>query len=54
MFELLVSWDYMVVLENLEKEFIEIFGFFYDKLVEKWVEMLIVKEWILGLSMEEK
>lgn len=52
--ELLAGWDHLVQPENIELTFIETLGYFYKKLVDRQIEILLAKERTTGLSPTEK
>lgn len=52
--QLLASWDHLVAEENITNTFIETLDFFYRKLVERQIEILMAKDRTTGLSSQEK
>ncbi|MDP8078453.1 DNA primase [Phocoenobacter skyensis] len=52
--EILANWNHLIALENVENAFLETLDFFYSKLVEKQIEMLIAKDRTTGLNTAEK
>ncbi|MDG6881900.1 DNA primase [Phocoenobacter uteri] len=52
--EILANWDHLVAVENIETAFEETLDFFYKKVIEKHIEMLIAKDRTMGLNSAEK
>ena len=52
--ELLANWDHLVAPENIENTFIETLDFFYKKLVDRQIEILLAKDRTTGLNEQEK
>ncbi len=52
--EILANWDHLVAVENIEQVFEQTLDFFYTKVIEKHIEMLIAKERTTGLNSAEK
>lgn len=52
--ERLANWDHLVQPENIEQTFIETLEYFYRKLVDRQIELLLAKDRTSGLSLEEK
>lgn len=52
--ELLANWDHLVQHENVEQTFLETLEYFYRKLVDRQIEILLAKDRTSGLSLEEK
>lgn len=52
--ERLAGWDHLVSPENVEMTFIETLNYFYKKLVDRQIEILMAKDRSGGLSLEEK
>ncbi|MDH2997295.1 DNA primase [Pasteurellaceae bacterium LFhippo2] len=52
--ELLANWDHLVAPEHIENTFIETLDFFYRKLVDQQIEILVAKDRTTGLTNDEK
>lgn len=52
--ERLAGWDHLVQEENIEQTFIETLNYFYKKLIDRQIEILLAKDRTEGLSQEEK
>lgn len=50
----LANWDHLVSPENVENTFIDTLDFFYKKLVERQIEILMAKDRTTGLNQQEK
>ncbi|MDG6247675.1 DNA primase [Glaesserella parasuis] len=52
--ELLANWDHLVSSENVENTFIDTLDFFYKKLLDRQIEILMAKDRTTGLNQQEK
>ncbi|MCT8655770.1 DNA primase [Glaesserella parasuis] len=52
--ELLANWDHLVSSENVEKTFIDKLDFFYKKLLDRQIDILMAKDRTTGLNQQEK
>ncbi|MDE4029303.1 DNA primase [Glaesserella parasuis] len=52
--ELLANWDHLVSSENVENTFIDSLEFFYKKLLERQIDILMAKDRTTGLNQQEK
>ncbi|AMW17073.1 DNA primase [Glaesserella parasuis] len=52
--ELLANWDHLVSSENVENTFIDTLDFFYKKLLDRQIDILMAKDRTTGLNQQEK
>ncbi|WP_373778041.1 DNA primase [Glaesserella sp.] len=52
--EILANWDHLVAPEHIQDTFIETLDFFYKKLVDRQIELLMAKDRTTGLNSTEK
>ncbi|MDE4032989.1 DNA primase [Glaesserella parasuis] len=52
--ELLANWDHLVSSENVENTFIDSIDFFYKKLLDRQIDILMAKDRTTGLNQQEK
>ncbi|MDE4025020.1 DNA primase [Glaesserella parasuis] len=52
--ELLANWDHLVSSENVENTFIDALDFFYKKLLDRQIDILMAKDRTTGLNQQEK
>ncbi|MCT8576682.1 DNA primase [Glaesserella parasuis] len=52
--ELLANWDHLVSSENVENTFIVTLDFFYKKLLDRQIDILMAKDRTTGLNQQEK
>ncbi|MDE4030186.1 DNA primase [Glaesserella parasuis] len=52
--ELLANWDHLVSSENVENTFIDPLDFFYKKLLDRQIDILMAKDRTTGLNQQEK
>ncbi|MDE3980954.1 DNA primase [Glaesserella parasuis] len=52
--ELLANWDHLVSSENVENTFIGTLDFFYKKLLDRQIDILMAKDRTTGLNQQEK
>ncbi|MFW9325706.1 DNA primase [Glaesserella parasuis] len=52
--ELLANWDHLVSPENVENTFIDTLDFFYKKLLDRQIDILMAKDRTTGLNQQEK
>ncbi|MCT8635626.1 DNA primase [Glaesserella parasuis] len=52
--ELLANWDHLVSSENVENTFFDTLDFFYKKLLDRQIDILMAKDRTTGLNQQEK
>ncbi|MDG6252369.1 DNA primase [Glaesserella parasuis] len=52
--ELLANWDHLISSENVENTFIDTLDFFYKKLLDRQIDILMAKDRTTGLNQQEK